>query len=194
MAVAGADQLLARVLACQHCQAQLPLPPRPVIQFHPDARLLIVGQAPGRLAHQAGRPFADPSGDRLRAWLGIDSTLFYDPHRIALLPMGFCFPGSGSAGDRPPLTACAALWREALLAQLNKVELTILLGRYAQAYHLPGKASVSERVSEWQRYWPDCIPLPHPSPRNSLWLRQHPWFETEILPVLRARVQQILFD
>ena len=187
------SSLLSAVRACTLCTGQLPLGPRPVLQLHPDARILIVGQAPGRKVHETGVPFNDASGERLRAWLGVTRELFYDPRRIALVPMGLCYPGTGAAGDLPPRPECAPAWRQALLAQLRQLELTLVLGRYAQAYHLGApSASVSERVRSWRRHWPLLVPLPHPSPRNNRWLALNPWFECELLPIVRERVAQVL--
>lgn len=186
-------RLLRDVRACDRCAAHLPLGPRPVLQCHPDARILIAGQAPGRRVHESGVPFADASGDRLRDWLGLSPEAFYDEHQVALLPMGFCFPGTGTSGDLPPRRECAPAWREALLAHLTDLRLTVVIGQYAQAYHLPGPAtSVTEVVAAWRTFGPGVIPLPHPSPRNNRWLAQHPWFEAELVPVLRRRVAAAL--
>ncbi len=185
--------LLSDVLACTLCREKLPYEPRPVLQFSSQARILIAGQAPGRQAHQKGIPFADVSGDRLRHWMGLDEKAFYDSSRIAILPMGFCFPGTGKSGDLPPRPECAQTWHAKLLAELEQLELTLVIGRYAMAYHLPDfKGSVTDTVKHWQSYWPAYLPLPHPSPRNQRWLRQNPWFEYEVLPLLRQRVADIL--
>lgn len=185
--------LLADVRACTLCEAHLPHGVRPVLQMHPQARILIAGQAPGRKVHESGVPFDDASGDRLREWLGISREVFYDPRQIALLPMGFCFPGTGTSGDLPPRPECAPAWRAPLLGQLPHLELTVVLGQYAQAYHLDvDGASVTDTVRAWRTQWPRAIPLPHPSPRNNLWLRRNPWFEAEVLPVLRKRVSAVL--
>jgi uracil-DNA glycosylase len=185
--------LLARVRACTHCADLLPLGPRPVLQLDPQARILIAAQAPGRRVHATGLPFNDPSGDRLRAWLGVDRVTFYDARKLALVPMGFCYPGTGKAGDLPPRPECAALWRAPLLATLKQLELTLVVGQYALAYHLPdAPRTLTETVRQWRQYWPAVLPLPHPSPRNNLWLRRNPWFEAEVVPVLRARVAEIL--
>jgi uracil-DNA glycosylase len=185
--------LLAEVRRCTLCAAHLPLGPRPVLQLHPEARILLAGQAPGRKVHESGVPFADASGERLRAWLGIDAATFYDPQRVAILPMGFCYPGSGKSGDLPPRPECAPAWREKLLRQLPNLKLTLVIGQYAQAYHLPtADHSVTAAVAGWRDYWPATVPLPHPSPRNNLWLRRNPWFEQELLPPLQARIAAIL--
>ena len=185
--------LLTEVRACTLCENYLPFGPRPVLQLHSHAKILIAGQAPGKKVHDSGVPFADASGDRLRAWLGISREVFYDPEQIAILPMGFCFPGSGKNGDLPPRPECAPAWREALLAQLQQLQITLVLGKYAQTYHFTeSNISLTELVRSWRTYWPNTVPLPHPSPRNNLWLRRNPWFETELLPALRQRVQEVL--
>ncbi len=184
--------LLSEVRACTHCAEVLPLGPRPVLQAHPDARVLIAAQAPGRKVHASGVPFDDASGDRLREWMGVTRAVFYDPTRIAILPMGFCYPGAGKSGDRPPRAECAPRWRERLLDGLKRIELTLVIGQYAHAYHLQGAAPLTGRVRSWREYAAGVIPLPHPSPRNNGWLRRNPWFETELLPELRARVAAVL--
>jgi uracil-DNA glycosylase len=185
--------LLTEVRACTLCAEHLPLGPRPVVQVHASARILIAGQAPGRKVHETGVPFNDASGDRLRAWLGVSREVFYDAKQIAILPMGFCFPGTGASGDLPPRPECAPTWRAALLSRLKNVQLTLVIGQYAQTYHLPGEgASLTATVQAWRNNWPYTVPLPHPSPRNNLWLKRNPWFEEELIPVLRARVSEVL--
>ena len=185
--------LLAEVRACTLCAAHLPLGPHPVVQVHPSARILIAGQAPGRRVHETGIPFNDASGERLRDWLGISREVFYDEHQVAILPMGFCFPGTGKSGDLPPRPECAPAWREPLLAGLKDLKLTLVIGQYAQAYHLPNAgATLTDAVLAWREHWPRVVPLPHPSPRNNPWLKRNPWFELELLPVLRERVAQLL--
>lgn len=187
------DNLLARVRSCNHCADELPNGPRPVVQIHPAALILIAGQAPGRAVHASGIPFDDPSGERLRSWLGVTGDTFYDPHLFALMPMAFCYPGSGRSGDLPPPASCAEIWRDKLLSRLPGLQLTIVLGQYAHAYHFhDGISKLTERVAAWRGYWPDLVPLPHPSPRNALWLRRHPWFDEEVLPALQQRVTEIL--
>ena len=169
--------LLPQVRACQICKAALPHGPRPVVQISRAAAILIAGQAPGRRMHETGIPFNDPSGERLREWMGVDRDTFYNDKKIALLPMGFCYPGTGDNGDLPPRPECAPAWREALLANLPKLQLTIVIGQYAQAYHLnTAKQSVTDAVLSWKSYWPTQIPLPHPSPRNQMWVKKNPWF------------------
>ena len=173
----------------------LPQAPRPVLQAGPGARVLVVGQAPGRRVHETGLPFNDPSGDRLRDWMGIDRDTFYDASRIALVPMGFCYPGTGRGGDLPPRPECAQTWREQLLAALPEIQLTLLVGGYAIAWHLyPGQRppAGAQTVADWRTWWPRVMPMPHPSPRNNRWLREHPWFEQELVPRVRRRVRALL--
>ena len=189
------DRLLSEVRTCKICEPHLPSGARPVIQLHPEAKILVAGQAPGRRVHASGIPFDDPSGDRLRDWMGISKEIFYNPQKIAILPMGFCFPGTGKSGDLPPRPECAETWRQKLLGRLPNIESTLVIGKYAQDYHFhcsqPIK-SVTQLVGDWQQYWPTQIPLPHPSPRNNLWLRKNPWFETELVPLIQARIKEIL--
>ncbi|MES2950024.1 MAG: uracil-DNA glycosylase family protein [Pseudomonadota bacterium] len=185
--------LLANIRQCRLCEAHLPLGPRPVLQALPSARILIAGQAPGRKVHASGQPFTDASGDRLRAWLGLSPDTFYDASRVAIVPMGFCYPGTGAAGDLPPRPECAAHWRAQVLEALPQVQLTLAIGLYAQAYHLPGPVqSVTQAVQAWRQHWPRMVALPHPSPRNNRWLRVNPWFEAELLPELRLQVVAVL--
>jgi uracil-DNA glycosylase len=187
--------LLTEIRGCRLCADKLPFEPRPVVQFHPAARILIAGQAPGRKVHETGIPFNDASGERLRSWLGISREVFYDEHRIAIVPMGFCYPGTGKSGDLPPRSECAPAWREALLSQLKDLQLTLVIGQYAQAYHFPNSNKMlTEKVMAWRETWPDIVPLPHPSPRNNRWLKNHPWFEQTLLPELRRRVAEVLSD
>ena len=191
--MAALPGLLTEVRACTRCAAHLPLGPRPVLQLHASARLLVAGQAPGRKVHETGLPFNDASGDRLRDWLGISRATFYDARQVAIVPMGFCFPGTGKSGDLPPRPDCAPAWRAPLLSHLQQLRLTLVIGRYALAYHLPDAgASLTEGVQSWRKHWPRVVPLPHPSGRNNLWLRRNPWFEQELLPLLRTRVAQVL--
>ena len=190
------ESLLREVRNCRHCIDHLPLGPRPVFQLHSSARILIVGQAPGKKVHETGIPFNDPSGNRLREWMGVDRETFYNENLIALLPMGFCYPGTGTSGDLPPRPECADLWREKLLACIDHIELTLVIGQYAHRYHLAGrlKKNLTETVRAWRDYWPSLIPLPHPSPRNNRWLRNNPWFESTLVPALQERTQAILRD
>ncbi len=190
----NSHQLIEQVSKCVICEPHLPLGARPVIQFNPNARILIAGQAPGIKVHETGVPFNDASGNRLREWLGLTRDEFYDANNIAILPMGFCYPGRGKSGDLPPRKECAPAWREQLLAALPNIELTIVLGKYAQAYHLPEtkKMPLTELVKSWREYWPNYLVLPHPSPRNNIWLKKSPWFEQDVLPELGKRIATIL--
>src|SRR5271168_4812304 len=178
------EDIAGKARACRLCADHLPFGPRPVFQIGGDAKILIAGQAPGRRVHETGIPFNDPSGERLRGWMGIDAAVFYDPTRIAILPMGFCYPGTGKSGDLPPRPECAATWRAKLLARLIKVKLTLVIGQYAQDWHLAGsqKATLTDSVQAWREYWPDVLPLPHPSPRNNIWLKRNAWFDRDVLP------------
>lgn len=187
--------LIDDVGACSLCEAHLPLGPRPIFQIHPDAKILIAGQAPGKKVHETGIPFDDPSGKRLREWLGLTKDEFYDPKKVAILPMGFCYPGTGKTGDLPPRPECAPEWRKQLLALLDQLQLTIVLGSYAQKYHFGSdSSSVTELVKSWRQYWTQKVPLPHPSPRNNIWLKNNPWFEQELVPVLKQRVSELIHN
>lgn len=184
--------LLDKVRDCSHCRAHLPLGPRPVVQAAPSARLLIIGQAPGTRVHKTGIPWNDPSGDRLREWLQMDKETFYNPEQVAIMPMGFCYPGRGHSGDLPPRPECAPMWHSPITALLPDIQLTLLIGDYAQRYYLKDKPkTLTDTVKTNTRWAPDFIALPHPSPRNNLWLRRNPWFEQEILPTLRHRIDQL---
>ncbi|MFC6673880.1 uracil-DNA glycosylase family protein [Marinobacterium aestuariivivens] len=166
---------------------------RPIIQAAASSRLLIIGQAPGARADARGRPFDDASGDRLRDWMGIDRDDFYDPRQVAIMPMGFCFPGRGRSGDLPPRPECAPLWHRRLLDEMPAIRLTLLIGQYAQRAYSPQPfSSLTDCVEHWRDLPPGYLPLPHPSPRNQAWLKHHPWFETELLPELKKRVREAL--
>lgn len=187
-------KLIDQVRHCTLCAEHLPHGVRPVLQIHPNAKILIAGQAPGRKVHESGIPFDDASGDRLRDWMGINKETFYNPEKIAILPMGFCYPGTGKSGDLPPRPECAVAWREKLMQQLPQLELILAIGQYAQAYHLPEKKkTLTETVLNWQDYLvadgPAILPLPHPSPRNNIWLKRNPWFVTDVLPALKKQIQ-----
>lgn len=186
--------LLKEVRACQLCAPHLPLGPQPIVRAARSARILIVGQAPGRRVHATGIPWNDPSGDRLRLWLGLTREQFYDEKQIAILPTGLCYPGSGPRGDSPPRAECAPLWHPQLRALLPRIELTLLVGRYAQAYYLGQrrKATLGATVQAYADYMPEFLPLPHPSPRNRMWLQRNAWFEAEIVPLLQARLACIM--
>ena len=185
--------LIASVRACTLCADKLEAGVRPVLQAHPDARVLIAGQAPGSKVHATGVPFDDPSGNRLRDWMGVDRETFYDETRIAILPMGFCYPGKGKSGDLPPRPVCSETWRNKLVDALPNISLVLVIGQYAQAWHLPvQRATLTETVRSWASYERDLLPLPHPSPRNNIWLKKNPWFEIEVIPELRQRVDKAL--
>jgi uracil-DNA glycosylase len=188
------SSLIKQVSNCMICEPHLPLGVRPVIQCNTNARILIAGQAPGLKVHQTGKPFNDASGERLRQWLSINEEVFYDANKIAILPMGFCYPGKGKSGDLPPRKECAPAWRASLLNALPNIQLTIVLGKYAQAYHMPQhkSRSLTELVKSWREHWPNIIALPHPSPLNNRWLSKNPWFEVDVLPTLQKQVATIL--
>ena len=186
------ESLACEIAACRVCP--LPHEPRPVVRVHRDARILIAGQAPGRLVHESGLPWNDPSGDRLRGWMGLDRDTFYDQRNVAVAAMGFCIPGTVNGADLPPRKECAPLWRPRLLALLKNVRLTLLVGSYAQKWHLRerAKATLTDTVRAWESYGPAVIPLPHPSWRNTGWLKRQPWFDAELVPVLQDRVGEVL--
>ena len=187
------SELVDAVRQCRLCEASLPHGPRPVLQADPRARILIAGQAPGRRVHQSGVPFDDASGDRLRAWMGMSKEVFYDAAKIAILPMGFCFPGTGRSGDLPPRPECAEAWRQQLLDGLPRIELTLLIGQFAQRWHLGNSGgNLTETVRAWRDHAPAVVPLPHPSPRNNIWLKKNPWFAESLLPELEAMTRKAL--
>lgn len=189
------DELLRRIRRCRECAPSLPYEPRPVIQASVTARLCVAGQAPGTRVHATGLPFNDPSGDRLRQWMGVGREIFYDETKIATVPMGFCYPGRNDAGgDLPPRPECAPLWRAKLFERLPRIELTLAIGQHAQHWHLRErrKENLTATVCAWRSYLPNVLPLPHPSWRNTGWLRKNPWFEEELLPELRRRVAALV--
>jgi len=188
-------KLLIAIEDCKICEDHLPCGPRPVLQADSKAKILVAGQTPGRKVHETGIPFNDPSGERLRKWMGIDKNIFYDSSKIAIIPMGFCYPGSGKSGDLPPRAECAEEWREMLLNRLPRIRLTLLIGQYAQRYHLGSKQkkNLTETVKAWREFLQDgMIPLPHPSPRNNIWLRKNEWFETDVLSTLQSKVRGLV--
>jgi uracil-DNA glycosylase len=195
MSAPDLDRLLRDARACRVCEADLPLGPRPVLRAGVNARLMIIGQAPGTRVHETGIPWNDPSGERLRQWLDLDRSRFYDQNKIAIVPMGFCYPGrEPKGGDKPPRPECAPLWHPPLRAALQQIGLTLLVGLYAQRHYLGPrrKASLTETVRAWRDYLPEQLPLPHPSWRNTAWLKRNPWFEAELVPDLQARVAALL--
>ena len=185
--------ILAEARACTVCASSLPLGPKPLLAADPASRILIIGQAPGKATHLAGTPWLDRSGDRLRTWLGVTREQFYDSQQIALIPTGFCYPGSGTSGDLPPRPECAPLWHPRILPHLTQLKLTIYLGSFAYAVHFSDRyRNLSEAAEDFRALLPDRIVLPHPSPRNGMWASQRPWFQDELLPTLTARVSQVL--
>ena len=186
------DSLVEQVKNCSFCEPELAHNANPLFQIHPNAKILIAGHAPGKKAHQSGIPFDDPSGQRLRQWLGITTEQFYNPELVALLPMGFCYPGTGKQGDFPPRPECEPAWRSSLLSHLQSIEITLVLGRYALDYHFNHRGTLTELVVDWQSHWPRRVPLPHPSPRNNRWLKNNPWFEADLIPLLQTKINQIV--
>lgn len=188
------SQLLQQIRSCQYCVAHLPLGPKPILRAHPTAQLLIVGQAPGIRVHQTGIPWNDPSGERLRTWLALDREPFYDERKIAIIPMGYCYPGTGLSGDYPPRKECAQHWLPQLLACLPNIQLTLLIGHYAQQHYLRErvKINLTQTVQAFETYLPRYFPLPHPSPRNNRWLKKNPWVAQTVIPILRARCHLLL--
>lgn len=183
--------LLKEIKNCQVCLPHLKDGVKPVVSAHPNSKVVIIGQAPGSIVHQTGIPWDDKSGDRLREWLQVSKEQFYNPELFAIIPMGFCYPGKGKSGDLPPRKECAPLWHEPLLSKIKSVELTLLIGSYAQAYYLEDhrKKTLTETVKNSFEYLPTYLPLPHPSPRNNIWLKKNPWFATEVLPLLRKKIR-----
>lgn len=190
------EQLANEIRACTVCKEYLPLGPRPIISVNEQSRILIIGQAPGSKVHETGIPWDDPSGNRLREWMDMDSETFYDPTKVALVPMGFCYPGRGKSGDLPPRPECAPLWHEPLLKMMPNIKLTLLFGTYAQARYLQNrtKKTLTETVKNFKEYLPEYLPLPHPSPRNNIWLKKNEWFERDLIPEFRTHVQKALAD
>ena len=190
------NNIVHEVRACTLCNSHLPLPAKPIIQLQSNAQILIAGQAPGIKAHNSGIPFDDASGKRLREWMGIDEKIFYNPEHIAIMPMSFCYPGTGKSGDLAPRPECALKWRIRLMEQLPNIQLTLLIGQYAQCWHLEKnrKENLTETVKAWQKYLPTLLPLPHPSPRNNRWLKNNPWFAEDVVPVLKQEIKRIIYD
>lgn len=188
------EPLLTKIANCRTCEAHLPHGPRPVVQLSKHCRILLIGQAPGRRVHASGVPWDDPSGVRLRKWLGISDDIFYDPERVGILPMGFCYPGTGKSGDLPPRPECAPQWHGEVNSQLSEVRLTVLIGRYAQEYYLKEKKyrTLTQKVLNFEKFLPAYFPVPHPSPRNIAWFKKNPWFESTALPILKSYIIQAL--
>lgn len=188
------EKLLSEIRSCTVCSAHLPLGPRPIVAAHPKAKIAIIGQAPGKKVHETGVPWDDPSGRQLRKWLGVTDELFYNEKKMALIPMGFCYPGKGNSGDLPPRPECAPLWHKPILEQMPNLQLTILIGQYAQKYYLGSKRrkTLTDTVKNYENYLPQYFVLPHPSPRNRFWLSKNPWFEKEVLPELEKLVTELI--
>lgn len=187
-------QILREIRDCQVCASCLEHRVNPIVNADLASKVVIIGQAPGKKVHETGKPWNDKSGERLRAWLGVDEEVFYDPKNFAIVPMGFCYPGSGKSGDLPPRPECAPLWHDQVLGQLQEVKLTLLIGGYAQAYYLreKQKATLTETVQHFESYLPDYLVLPHPSPRNNIWMKKNPWFRKQLLPVLETKISEAL--
>lgn len=187
------DVLVKEVRACTICAKHLPFEPNPIVRPSSTAKVIIIGQAPGTKVHATGIPWNDPSGDKLRDWLGVDRDLFYNSKRIAIMPTGFCYPGKGKSGDLPPRPECAPTWHPQLLKHMRKIELILLIGQYAQKYYLKesNKKTLTDTVKAWKEYAPLYLPMPHPSPRNKLWLKKNAWFEKDIVPMLRRKIKKL---
>ena len=187
-------ELLQKIAQCTICAPHLAHIPRPVVSVSSKSRILIIGQAPGRIVHESGIPWDDKSGENLRNWMGIDNTIFYDPKKIGIVPMGFCYPGKGKSGDLPPRKECAPFWHEMLLSQMKNVELILLIGKYAQDYYLLNetKENLTATVKNYKQYLPRHFVLPHPSPRNNIWQSKNDWFKSEVLPELKIRTKEVL--
>lgn len=188
--------LLKEISKCAVCAPHLVLGPRPIITAHKNSKIVIIGQAPGSVVHETGIPWDDKSGDNIRHWMNIDKASFYDPKIIALIPMGFCYPGKGKTGDLAPRKECAPLWHQTLLDQMQDVALTLLVGKYAQDYYLQEKIkrNLTERVRNYQQYLPNFFVLPHPSPRNNIWQAKNAWFKSKVIPDLQLKIQEILHE
>ncbi len=188
----SAATLLKEIRTCTVCAKSLAAGPRPIVQFAPSSRIVIIGQAPGSRVHESGVAWNDDSGKRLRVWTGLSEDDFYDPSRVALVPMGFCYPGKGKSGDLPPRPECAPLWHERVFAALKARELTLLVGSYAQTHYLPRKQAMTEAVKDFAGHGPGIFPLPHPSWRSGIWMKRNPWFEIDVVPALQKAVRKAL--
>jgi len=188
------QKLLQEIRACTVCEKDLPLGPRPIVTASPSSKIAVIGQAPGTAVHESGIPWYDPSGRRLREWMGITDEVFYDPKNLAIIPMGFCYPGKGKSGDLPPRPECAPLWHKPLFDSIKEIKLTILIGQYAQKYYLQDKMkrTLTETVRNYDEYLPEFMPLPHPSPRNNIWLKKNEWFERDLVPKLKSIISSAL--
>ena len=184
----NSEAIISEIMSCEHCKNHLPLEPRPIVQGSSTASIVIIGQAPGIKAHDTNKPWNDASGERLRDWLGIDKNAFYNEKQVAIVPMGFCYPGKGKSGDLPPRPECAPKWHNQLIASMP-LRVTFLIGQYAQKYYLQDDLKLTERVKNWRNFYPQYFVLPHPSPRNNIWLKKHPWFEQEVVPLMKEQVK-----
>ena len=194
MASSKLKTLTTEIRACTQCAHQLPFQPNPIVRPSNTAKVLIIGQAPGTKVHETSISWNDASGDRLREWMGVNREIFYDDKKIAVMPMGFCYPGKGKSGDLPPRPECAPMWHPRLLKLMPQIELTLLIGMYAQKFYLceGKKRNLTETVRAWEEYAPNYLPMPHPSPRNKLWLKKNNWFELDVVPVLKKRVKKLI--
>ena len=194
MAFSKLQLLTKEIRSCTQCVHQLPFKPNPIVRPSSKAKILITGQAPGTKVHETSISWNDASGDKLRKWMGIDRETFYDDNKIAVMPMGFCYPGKGKSGDLPPRPECAPMWHPQLIELMPQIELTLLIGMYAQKYYLQSekKKNLTETVRSWRQYSPHYLPMPHPSPRNQLWLKRNAWFELDVVPVLRKRINKLI--
>ncbi|MBZ9629621.1 uracil-DNA glycosylase family protein [Salegentibacter sp. LM13S] len=186
------QQLLKEARSCKFCEKHLPLGPKPIVEATKNSKIVLISQAPGRIVHQTGVAWNDQSGKKLREWLGVDETTFYDTDNFAILPMGFCYPGKAKTGDAPPRKECAPMWHDPILSELKNIHLKILIGAYAASYYLPGNLNLTQRVSSYKDFLPKYWCLPHPSPVNRFWRSKNPWFEKDVVPSLQARVNKIL--
>ena len=186
------DLLLKKILSCQICKSDLPFKPKPILNFSKEARIMVIGQAPGTKAHESGKPWNDASGERLREWLGVSNSEFYDESLFAIVPMGFCYPGRGKSGDLPPRPECSEKWMAPILKRLENIELKILIGAYSQSHFLRTRSGdLTDTVKKWKSFSPHAFPLPHPSPRNNIWLAKNSWFEKNLLPDLKKTVRSL---
>jgi len=188
------NELIKEISKCSVCSPHLALGPRPVFAVHPTSKIVIIGQAPGAIVHKTGIPWDDKSGENLRKWMGINNEIFYDASKVAIIPMGFCYPGKGKSGDLPPRKECAPLWHDRLLDELKEVELIILIGKYAQDYYLKNnpEKTLTNTVRNYKNYLPKYFVLPHPSPRNNIWMKKNEWFKTDVLPSFKVTIENIL--
>ncbi|MFY0651604.1 MAG: uracil-DNA glycosylase family protein [Cyclobacteriaceae bacterium] len=187
------NSLLEEICSCRKCEEHLPLGANPVVQFSENSKILIVGQAPGTKVHASGVPWDDASGRNLRGWMGVSEDIFYDVEKVAIVAMGFCYPGKGKSGDLPPRPECAEAWHQQIMDQLPNLQITLLIGQYAQNHYLEGQLkTLTETVKNWKYYGSKTFPLPHPSPRNNIWMKKNPWFQEEVLPALKERVSVLL--